>query len=83
MRQHDTDWFSLAAGLVFTILGVVLAVSAATGSTIDGRWIAPVSLIGLGAGGVAASLAATRRQRQAAAAAPPADSGDWPGDPFA
>jgi uncharacterized integral membrane protein len=83
MRQHDTDWFSLAAGLVFTILGVVLAVSAATASTIDGRWIAPVILIGLGAGGVAASLAATRRQRQAAAAVPPADSGDWPRDPFA
>ena len=83
MQQHETDWFSLAAGLVFTLLGIVLGVSAATDWAIDGRWIAPVILIGLGAGGVAASLAATRRQQERAAAVSSAESTDWPSDPFA
>ncbi|MGB7980589.1 MAG: hypothetical protein WCF36_07325 [Candidatus Nanopelagicales bacterium] len=63
MRPHETDYFSLAAGLLFTILGAVLALSAATGWQFDGRWILPVGLIALGAGGVATSVAASRRQR--------------------
>jgi hypothetical protein len=74
VHRHETDYFSLAAGLLFTVLGIVLTVSAATDWTIDGRWIAPMILIGLGAGGVAASLAATSRQRrEAEALAAPAD----------
>ena len=82
MRQHETDYLSLAAGLLFTVLGVVFAVSAATGWQIDGRWIAPTVLIALGAGGVAASLAASKRQqREVLAAAEP--TGSWPTDPFA
>ena len=64
MRQHENDYFSLAAGLLFTVLGVLFAVSAATGWQIDGRWIAPTALIALGAGGVAASLAASKRQQR-------------------
>lgn len=84
MKQHETDWFSLAAGLVFTVLGIVLGISAATDWAIDGRWIAPVILIGLGAGGVAASLAATQRQRRRAeVGSGSSGSGDWPTDPFA
>lgn len=66
MKQHENDYLSLAAGLVFTALGILLAISAATGWQIDGRWIAPVVLIAIGAGGVAASLSATRRQQEAA-----------------
>lgn len=66
MKQHETDWFSLAAGLLFTVLGVVLAISAATDWELDGRWIGPAILIALGAGGVAASLAASKRQRETA-----------------
>jgi hypothetical protein len=83
VQQHETDYFSLAAGLVFTVLGIVLAVSAATDWSIDGRWITPVILIGLGAGGVAASMAATRRQRRAVGAAAPESDTNWPSDPFA
>jgi hypothetical protein len=83
VRQHETDWFSLAAGLVFTVLGIVLGVSAATDWTIDGRWVAPVILIGLGAGGVAASLAATRRQREQLDARATESADSWPTDPFA
>lgn len=79
MRQHETDYFSLAAGLLFTVLGVLFTVSAATGWLIDGRWIAPIILIALGGGGVAASLAATNRQRRAIEAA----GASSPSDPFA
>lgn len=80
MKQHDPDYFSLAAGLLFTVLGVVLAVSAATNWQLDGRWIGPAILIALGAGGVAASLAANSRQRRAEAVTA---QQDWPTDPFA
>ncbi len=84
MRPHENDYLSLAAGLVFTILGALLAISAATGWQIDGRWIAPTVLIALGAGGVAASLAASRRQEQELRAVAPAEGTDnWPTDPFA
>jgi hypothetical protein len=84
VRQHETDYFSLAAGLLFTVLGVLFAVSAATGWQIDGRWIAPTALIALGAGGVAASLAASKRQQRAAESLVTAESTDsWPTDPFA
>lgn len=68
MKRHDPDYFSLAAGLVFTVLGIVFAISAATGWAIDGRWIAPTVLVFLGGGGVAASLAASRREQEVEAA---------------
>ena len=83
MRQHETDYLSLAAGLIFTALGVLFAISAATGWQIDGRWIAPTVLIALGAGGVAASLTASRRQQQAEATATAESAESWPTDPFA
>jgi hypothetical protein len=83
VHRHETDFFSLAAGLLFTVLGIVLALSAATEWTIDGRWITPVILIGLGAGGVAASLAATNRQRREAPEIPDEADASWPTDPFA
>jgi hypothetical protein len=81
MTRHDPDWFSLAAGLLFTVLGVVFAVAAANGWAVDGRWVASGTLIALGAGGIAASVAASRReQRREALTAQP---DDWPSDPFA
>lgn len=84
MRQHENDYLSLAAGLLFTVLGVLFAVSAATGWQIDGRWIAPTVLIALGGGGVAASLAASKRQQRDAEALATTESSDsWPTDPFA
>jgi hypothetical protein len=84
VRQHETDYFSLAAGLLFTILGVLFAISAATGWQIDGRWIAPTALIALGAGGVAASLTASKRQqRDAEAPVTTQSTNPWPTDPFA
>lgn len=65
MKRHETDYFSLAAGLLFVILGLLFAVSVLADWTIDGRWVVPVMLIVLGAGGVLASVAATRRERAA------------------
>ncbi|HYN56786.1 MAG TPA: hypothetical protein VES03_06280 [Motilibacterales bacterium] len=82
MRQHETDYFSLAAGLLFTILGVLLAISAATGWQIDGRWITPTALIALGTGGVAASLTASKRQQQEALATTQSTD-SWPTNPYA
>ncbi len=63
MRRHETDYFSLAAGLLFVVLGILFATSVLADWTIDGRWVVPVMLLVLGAGGVLASLAATRRER--------------------
>ena len=98
MKRHDPDYFSLAAGLLFTILGVVFVAAALGGWAIDGRWLAPVMLIALGIGGVAASLTASSRQRRVAqevsastatqgsapAGSTMSGSGDsWPTDPFA
>jgi len=83
VRQHETDYLSLAAGLIFTTLGVLFAISAATGWQIDGRWIAPTVLIALGAGGVAASLTASKRQQQAQEIATAESAESWPTDPFA
>ncbi len=79
MQQHETDYLSLAAGLIFTSLGVLLAISAATGWQLDGRWIAPAILIALGAGGVAASVTASKRQDQRIQATS-SSSSDWPAD---
>jgi hypothetical protein len=68
VKRHEIDYFSLAAGLLFTILGLGLAISATTGWHFSGAWIAPVTLIVLGGGGVAASLAGSRRSHAAYAA---------------
>jgi len=64
VKRHETDYFSLAAGLLFTALGIAFAVSAETGWQVDGRWLVPTMLIVLGAGGLAASVTASRRQRR-------------------
>ena len=83
MKRHAPDWFSLAAGLLFTVLGVTFAVAAANGWSVDGRWISSLALIALGAGGIAASLAATRRQQAEVQSTGQADSESWSSDPFA
>ena len=48
-----------------SLLGLMFAISTLADWTIDGRWVVPVMLIALGAGGVAASLTATRREQVA------------------
>jgi protein-S-isoprenylcysteine O-methyltransferase Ste14 len=88
VKRHELDYFSLAAGLLFTVLGVLFAVAAVNAWSLDGRWVASITLIVLGAGGVAASLAANRREQDRAALAAQAPTGeagrdDWPTDPFA
>jgi hypothetical protein len=82
MKRHDPDWFSLAAGLLFTVLGIVFAVAAANDWAPDGRWVASGTLIALGAGGIAASVAASRREQERHALAAERTD-DWPTDPFA
>lgn len=65
MTRHETDYFSLAAGVLFTFLGLVFTVTLLGGWHLDTRWAFPLTLIVLGAGGVAASLSAGRREQQA------------------
>lgn len=65
MTRHETDYFSLAAGVLFTVLGLVFTVALLGDWNLDTRWAFPLTLIVLGAGGVAASLAAGRREQEA------------------
>ena len=67
MRRHELDVFSLVAGLVFVAVAAGHILDAATGVEFDGRWIAPVVLVALGAAGLGGVLRGREEQ-------PPADS---------
>jgi len=54
MQAHALDAFSLVAGAVFAVLGVLVAVDSAT--DLDPRWFIAVLLVGLGLAGVLGSL---------------------------
>lgn len=63
MRRHALDPVSLVAGLVFSAVAIAYLVEAHTGINIDGRWVLPLALIGLGIAGVLGALGAATRQR--------------------
>ena len=56
MRRHDLDWASLVAGLVFLGVAAGYLLAATIDVTITPGWLLPVTLIGLGVAGLAASL---------------------------
>ena len=56
MRRHDLDVFSLVAGLVFLALAIGHLVDESSSVSLDGRWVAPLTLIALGAAGLASAL---------------------------
>jgi hypothetical protein len=64
MRRHPFDITSLISGLVFAIVAIVYLVGAANDQYIDGRWLLPLALIGLGVAGVAGAITAAARQRR-------------------
>jgi hypothetical protein len=64
MKRHPFDVTSLISGLVFAIVAGVYLVAAANGQYIDGRWLLPLALIGLGIAGVAGAIAAAARQQR-------------------
>lgn len=65
MRRHDLDWISLIAGIVFTGIALVYLIAGLADATLDGRFVWPVVLVALGAGGVATAVRANRREEEA------------------
>jgi hypothetical protein len=61
MKRHDIDVISLVSGLLFAGLGAVFALHALDVFSIDVRVVAPVVLIVLGIGGIAAALTSSAR----------------------
>lgn len=64
MRRHDLDWISLIAGIVFTGIALVYLIAGLADTTLDGRFVWPVVLVALGAGGVATAVRANSREEQ-------------------
>ena len=73
MRRHELDLTSLIAGLVLIGVAAAYLVAAATGRRVDGAWVLPFGLIGLGLAGLAGSL------RRARAVEPSYDETGQPG----
>ncbi len=66
MRRHELDVFSLVAGLVFVAVAIGhLLDDGGAGLDFDGRWIAPVVLVALGAAGLGGVLRGREPQRPA------------------
>ena len=72
MKPHRFDATSLISGLVFGLVAAVYLVGEATGNYVDGRWLLPLALIGLGVAGVVGAVTTAARQRPAAVPAPAA-----------
>jgi hypothetical protein len=73
MNRHTFDPVSMVAGLVFAAVAALYLASEHSTFDIDGRWVLPLVLIGLGIGGVSGALTTAARQRreQTASAAGP------------
>lgn len=56
MSRHETDVTALVAGLVFVGIALAYLLDIRPDIDVDGRWVLPLALIGLGAAGLAASL---------------------------
>jgi hypothetical protein len=54
--RHERDSVSLMAGLLLVLLGAVFLVDDLTGLDVDGRWVAPLVLMAVGAVGLLSSL---------------------------
>ena len=52
---------SLMAGLLLVLLGAVFLVDDLTGIEVDGRWVAPLVLMAVGAVGLLSSLRSVER----------------------
>lgn len=64
MNRHSLDPVSLVAGLVFAAVAVVYLIAELTNADVDGRWVLPLALIGLGVGGVLGAFSSAARQRR-------------------
>lgn len=62
MRKHAFDPASFVLGLVIAGVAVTYLVAEAQDRTVDGAWILPLTLIGLGVAAVAAGLSRAFRR---------------------
>ena len=66
MRRHELDLFSLVAGVLFLVVAAAHVVDELYADLdLDGRWVAPVVLVGLGAAGLAGLVRGGRRDEPA------------------
>ena len=65
MWRHERDSVSLMAGLLLVLLGAVFLVDDLTGLDVDGRWVAPLVLMAVGAVGLLSSLRSVERSSTA------------------
>ena len=56
LRRHARDSVSLVLGVLVLAVAGAFLVGDTTDLRLDGRWVAPVLLLGLGAAGLLASL---------------------------
>ena len=61
MWRHERDSVSLMAGLLLVLLGAVFLVDDLTGIDVDGRWVALLVLMAVGAVGLLSSLHSVER----------------------
>jgi uncharacterized membrane protein len=70
VRKHAFDATSFVLGLVIAGVAVIYLVAEGTDRSVDGAWVLPATLIGLGLAAVVAGLSrALRRDRQPSASA--------------
>jgi hypothetical protein len=61
VERHERDAVSLMAGLLLVLLAGVFLVDDLTGLDVDGRWVAPLVLIAVGAVGLLSTLRSAER----------------------
>ena len=62
MERHERDTVSLMAGLLLVLIAGAFLVDDLTGFHVDGRWLAPVVLIAVGAAGLLSTLRPVRAE---------------------
>jgi hypothetical protein len=78
VRRHELDWVSLIAGLVFTAFAAVYLLSPLVDISLDGRYVWPIVLVALGAGGLATAVRANAREEREFAASQAAAENEQP-----
>ena len=61
MTRHSLDATSLICGIVLAAVAVAYLIGENSTFDVDMRWALPLTLIGLGAGGLVGAVASTRR----------------------
>lgn len=75
MKRHSFDPTSFLAGLVLAAIAGAYLAAQHSSWDVDGRWVFPVALIGLGIAGVAGALSGSRgREDIDVTAVPPGDA---------